>query len=104
MKILLSDTQRLKILAFLKNEPCVYAGNNSGIRLFVEAVLRILRSGAQRRLLPPEYGRHPVECFINKIKHFRHIFSRFDKPAERYLSFLHFAGTPVWLRLNVNRT
>ena len=42
--------------------------------------------------------RHLVECFINKIKHFRHIFSRFDKLASRYLGFLHFVGTLIWLR------
>ena len=42
--------------------------------------------------------RHLVECFINKIKHFRHIFSRFDKLAQRYLGFLHFVSTLVWLR------
>jgi transposase len=42
--------------------------------------------------------RHLVECFINKIKHFRRIFSRFDKLASRYLSFLHFACTLIWLR------
>jgi transposase len=28
-----------------------------------------------------------VECFFNKIKHFRHIFSRFDKLASRFLGF-----------------
>jgi transposase len=33
-----------------------------------------------------------VECFINKIKHYRHLFSRFDKLAARFLAFLHFAG------------
>ena len=42
--------------------------------------------------------RHLVECFINKIKHFRRIFSRFEKLARRYLGFLHFAGALVWLR------
>ena len=26
--------------------------------------------------------RHLVECFINKIKHYRHVFSRFDKTAR----------------------
>ena len=29
--------------------------------------------------------RHLVECFINKIKHYRHLFSRFDKLSQRYL-------------------
>ena len=42
--------------------------------------------------------RHLVECFIGKIKHYRHIFSRFDKLASRYLGFLHFVGTLIWLR------
>jgi transposase len=42
--------------------------------------------------------RHLVECFINKIKHFRRIFSRFDKLASRYLSFLHFVSMLIWLR------
>ena len=32
--------------------------------------------------------RHLVECFINKIKHYRRIFYRFDKLATRYLGFL----------------
>ena len=40
------------------------------------------------------YGeRHLVECYINKMKHYRHIFSRFDKLATgMYLGFLHFVG------------
>ena len=42
--------------------------------------------------------RHLVECFIGKIKHYRHIFSRFDKLASRYLGFLHFVGALIWLR------
>ena len=42
---------------------------------------------SNRRELPSydEYlyrERHLVECFIGKIKHYRHIFSRFDKLAE----------------------
>lgn len=42
--------------------------------------------------------RHLVECFINKIKHFRRIFSRFDKLDTQYLGFLHFVSVLVWLR------
>ncbi|MEZ4527743.1 MAG: IS5 family transposase [Desulfobacterales bacterium] len=252
MKTFLRDGQWLKISAFLKNGPCVRSGNEHAVRLFVEAVLWIMGSGAQWRLLPEEYGlrnavcrrfarrsgkdawgrlfafcardpdlellipgstairahpcaagalkkhggqekqalgrsrggfstkthiaadapgnplkfiltpgqnhdiaqaealtddfpstavpadkgydsdqfrkhlqqrgtapvipsrssrknpqdydrhlykeRHLVECFINKIKHFIHIFSRFDKLAGRYLPFLHFAGALIWLR------
>lgn len=42
--------------------------------------------------------RHLVECFIGKIKHFRRIFSRFDKLARRYLGFLQLTCTLIWLR------
>jgi transposase len=42
--------------------------------------------------------RHLVECFVNKIKHYRRIFSRFEKLAARYLSFLCLVGTLIWLR------
>jgi transposase len=42
--------------------------------------------------------RHLVECFFNKIKHFRRIFSRFDKAAQTFLSFLSFVGALIWLR------
>lgn len=42
--------------------------------------------------------RHLVQCFINKIKHYRHIFSRFEKFTSRYMAFLSFAGALIWLR------
>ncbi len=42
--------------------------------------------------------RHLVECFIGKLKQYRRCFSRFDKLARNYLSFLHFASTLIWLR------
>ena len=42
--------------------------------------------------------RHLVECFINKIKHYRRVFSRFDKLATRYMGFLSFVAAIIWLR------
>lgn len=42
--------------------------------------------------------RHLIECLINKLKHFRRIFSRFDKLDRSFLGFLHFVGTLIWLR------
>ena len=42
--------------------------------------------------------RHLIENQIGKLKHFRRVFSRFDKLAKNYLSFIHFAGTIIWLR------
>ena len=42
--------------------------------------------------------RHLIECFVNKLKHFRRVFSRFDKLASRYLGFLQLVCSLVWLR------
>ena len=42
--------------------------------------------------------RHLIECFIGKIKHFRRVFSRFDKLARRYLGFVQFVSSLIWLR------
>jgi transposase len=42
--------------------------------------------------------RHLIECFINKVKHYRHIFSRFDKLDTRYLGFWCFVSVLIWLR------
>ena len=42
--------------------------------------------------------RHLIECFIGKIKHFRRVFSRFDKLARRYLGFLQLSSVLIWLR------
>lgn len=58
----------------------------------------------KNRLVPRHYDkhiykeRHLVECFINKIKWFRRIFSRFDKLSSRFLGFLSFASSLIWLR------
>jgi transposase len=39
-----------------------------------------------------------AECCMNKIKHYRHLFSRLDTLASRFLGFLHFVGALIWLR------
>jgi transposase len=39
-----------------------------------------------------------IVFFIGKIKHFRRVFSRFDKLARRYLGFLQLTSTLIWLR------
>ena len=42
--------------------------------------------------------RHLAKCFINKMKQYRRVFSRFEKLDARYLAFLNFAGTLTRLR------
>ena len=39
--------------------------------------------------------RHLIECQIGKLKHFQRVFSRFDKLAKNYLSFVQFASTII---------
>lgn len=56
------------------------------------------------RKIPRDYDkhlykeRHLIECFFNKIKHFRRVFSRFDKDVRSFMSFLCFASALIWLR------
>ena len=63
----------------------------------------VIPSKASRKV-PYDYDehlykeRHLVECFINKLKHFRRCFSRFDKLASRYLGFLALSSALIWLR------
>ena len=42
--------------------------------------------------------RHLIECFFNKIKHYRRVFSRYDKMARNYMGFLHFVSALIWTR------
>ncbi len=42
--------------------------------------------------------RHLIECFFSKIKHFRRVFSCFDKAAQSFMGFLSFVGALIWLR------
>jgi transposase len=86
----------------------VIADRSYGAKDFMD---EIIASGAEP-LIPPrknaivrhEYDewryreRHLIECFIGKIKHFRQVFSRFDKPARRYLDFLQLTCTLIWIR------
>jgi transposase len=42
--------------------------------------------------------RHLIECFFGKIKHYRRIFSRFEKRARNYMGFIRFVSALIWLR------
>ena len=42
--------------------------------------------------------RHLVECFFNKIKHFRRIATRYDKLISRFKTFVYLACVMVLLK------
>ena len=42
--------------------------------------------------------RNRVERFFNKLKHFRHIATRYDRRAVHFLACLHLASAMIWMR------
>lgn len=45
------------------------------------------------------YGlRYRIECFINKIKHYRRVATRYEKTACSFFSMLCLAAAMIWLR------
>jgi transposase len=65
-----------------------------------EAVIPSIGSRSQ----PIPYDKHIyqernlVERFINKIKHFRRIATRYEKTAISFASMLFLVGAMIWLR------
>lgn len=56
----------------------------------------------KNRHVQPEYNqdlykdRHLVECFLNKVKHYRRLATRYDKLACTFKAFLTFASIMIW--------
>jgi len=42
--------------------------------------------------------RHKIECLFGFLKHYRRLFSRFDKLKSRFSAFLHFVAALQWLK------
>jgi transposase len=42
--------------------------------------------------------RYKIECLFGFLKHYRRLFSRFEKTIIRFQAFLHFAGAVQWMK------
>ena len=52
----------------------------------------------ERRYSRKQYRRrNVVERFVNRIKHYRRIATRYEKTAVNFLGFIQFAALLVWL-------
>ncbi len=80
-----------------------YDANKFLARIYAQQAIPVIPPRANRRV-QRDYDhalyreRHVIECFINKIKQYHRIFSRFDKLDTRYLGFLCFVAVLIWLR------
>jgi transposase len=77
-----------------------------------DAFVKVVEERGMQAIIPPRSNRlnprvydrhlykerHLVECFFNKIKHYRRIFSRFEKTAHHFMAFLHLVAFLIWTR------
>jgi transposase len=68
--------------------------------MVADAVIPPKANRIEQRVYDKEFykERHLVECFFNKLKQFRRVFSRFDQTARNFLAFVQFASMMLWLR------
>lgn len=58
------------------------------------------------RIAPPVFSpfayklRSRVECFFNKLKHYRAIATRFDRQDANFMASVKLAAIRIWLRFN----
>jgi transposase len=81
---------------------CSYDADDFVEHLQAQGAVPVIPSRSNRRQ-PRDFDRYVyrerrlIECFINKIKQYRRIFSRFDKLDTRYMGFLAFVAALIWL-------
>lgn len=74
------------------------------VQVVEERSMQAIISHCSNRSNPRAYHRHIdkelhlVECFFNKIKYYRRIFSHFEKTANHFMAFQHFVAFLIWTR------
>jgi transposase len=63
----------------------------------------VIPSKTSRNLVIPHDAvaytlRNRIERFFSKLKHFRHIATRYDRRAIHFLACLHLASAMIWMR------
>ena len=89
------DDQWSKIYQFLQECPEVYAGQEVGCRRFLEAIHWIMRTGAQWRELPTQYGQ------------WNSVYKRFARWCDNGIwekMHLHFADDPDMENIIIDST
>jgi len=75
-------------------------------------ILTYIRSNGGTVVIPPKSNtvnpwdcdynhykeRHLVECFFNKLKHFRRVATRYDKLLSMFMAFTYLACIMIWLK------
>ena len=100
-------TQAIELLEGLRAE-AVLADKGYDANTIVEAVeasgaVAVIPTKANRKI-PREIDvelykeRHKIECLFGFLKHYRRLFSRFDKRKTIFSAFLHFVATLIWLK------
>ncbi len=63
------------------------------------------RRRVQRRYDKRKYKRRNlIERFVNRLKHYRRVATRYERTARNFLAFAFLASTLVTLGVNVNTT
>lgn len=79
------DTNDLReLIAAAKAEAVIPSKSNRKVQIPHDAIAYKLRNRIQR--------------FFNKLKHFRHIATRYDRRAIYFLAALHLASAMIWMR------
>jgi transposase len=81
------------------------AYDNNALRELIAAAgsEAVIPSLSSRKIIIPHDRiayrlRNRIERFFNKLKHFRHIATRYDRRAVHFLAALHLASAMIWMR------